>query len=77
MPDVLCERVVLDKGTKDENFYLVQYEDTLNDLRDKEECLAYLLDGGYLVTTEPHAVVGIGDEPAISWADLEDLCPAK
>jgi hypothetical protein len=65
---IICELVTID----DDYEYLVQYENTPDDLTSKKSCLAYLRDCGHEVTTEPHAIVGIGDDPAVSWGDLSD-----
>jgi hypothetical protein len=64
---MICELVTIDGFFS----YFVQYE--TSDQSDKDSCLAYLRDCGHEITTEPHAVVGPDDEPAISWGDLSDL----
>ncbi len=72
-PVVLCERVVITGPDNTDCEYLVQYEDTDSAKASKESCLAYLRDCNYVITTEPHAVVGPGDDPAVSWEDLSDI----
>ena len=70
--EVVCEKVTIDAGTENENWYLVQYE-TPDDEPAKTSCLGYLKDCGHIVTCEPHPTVGIGDDPAVSWGDLSDI----
>lgn len=75
-PPVICEKVIIKKDPwgSDENWWqLVQYEDTPEEHKDRDNCLRYLRDCGHEITTEPHPVVGIGDDPAVSWGDLSDI----
>jgi hypothetical protein len=65
---VIREEVVIDATSS----YLVQYYEHA-DADAKASCLAYLSDCGHVITCTPRAVVGHGDEPAISWGDLSDL----
>lgn len=87
---VLCEKVTFVRASgdpswlRDGDWYLIQYEDTSADKQNRESCLRYLADCGHAITTEPHAAVGPGDEPAMisrlpamSWGDLSDMAGSR
>jgi len=75
----LCEKATFVRANgnpswlRDGDWYLIQYEDAPDEQKNRDSCLRYLADCGHEITTEPHEVVGPGDEPAMSWGDLSDL----
>ena len=72
MSKIVCENITV---TKDDDtiIQLVQYENTTEERNDKHKVLAEIHQLGYTVTSQPHPVVGYGDDPAMSWYDLLDI----
>lgn len=72
MIEIICENVTI---TKDDDtiIQLVQYENTDEEQNDKSRVLTAIRQLGYTITSQPHPIVGHGDDPAVSWYDLLDI----
>lgn len=71
--EVKCELVHVDYGYEQEIEQLVQYENTPEELEIRAKVIDKLESLGHKVDCTAHEVVFIGDDPAVSWLDLEDI----
>lgn len=76
-PHVICEFVVVRGELRDFPEHkleqLVQHEDLAEDHGIKKKTIAAIKAAGYSIDRSWHPVVGIGDDPAVSWLDLADI----
>ena len=73
--DIRCELITASGDLNlDEGPWLVQWDENYPiDRQSRIDCLQLLGEHGIHLTRNPHPIVGIDDDPAVSWADLADL----